>query len=70
MDIVYHHIDNGDARPIRRSPRRLLLAEQAEVNEMLKGLKKQGVIEKSDSLWHSPLVLIWKKNGVSSFCVD
>jgi hypothetical protein len=32
---VYHCIDTGDARTIRQPPRRIPLAKQAEVKEML-----------------------------------
>jgi hypothetical protein len=32
---VYHSIDTGDARPIRQPPRRIPLAKQTEVKEML-----------------------------------
>jgi hypothetical protein len=34
-DKVYHRIDMGDDRPIRQPPRRVPLAKQAEVKEML-----------------------------------
>jgi hypothetical protein len=44
---VHHHIDTGEARPIQL-PRRLLLAEQAEVGNMLNDIR--GVIEQSDGL--------------------
>jgi hypothetical protein len=46
---VYHHIDMGDARPIRQPQRRLPLAKQAEVSEMLGDMQRRGVIEESDS---------------------
>jgi hypothetical protein len=32
---MYHQTDTGDAQPIRQPPRRLPLAKQAEVSEML-----------------------------------
>jgi hypothetical protein len=32
---VYHRIDTGNARPIRQPPRRITLAKQAELKEML-----------------------------------
>jgi hypothetical protein len=40
-DKVYHRIDRGDARPIRQPPRRVLLAKQAEVIEMLDNMRRQ-----------------------------
>jgi hypothetical protein len=46
---VYRRIDTGDARQIRQIPRRLPLAKQAEVSEMLDDMQRRGVIEESDS---------------------
>jgi hypothetical protein len=37
---------------------------------MLDGMQRRGVIEESDSLWPSPVVLVRKKNGEICFCVD
>jgi hypothetical protein len=67
---VYHRIDTGDTRPIRQPPRRLPLAKQAEVSEMLDDMQRCGVIEESDSSWSSPVVLVRKKKGELRFCVD
>jgi hypothetical protein len=50
-DKVYHGIDTGDARPIRQPPRRVPLAKQAEVIEMLDNMRRQGVIERE---WPTP----------------
>jgi hypothetical protein len=51
-----------DARPIRQPPRRFPLAKQAEVSGMLDDMQRRGIIEKSDSPWSSPVVLVRKKN--------
>jgi hypothetical protein len=67
---LYHRIDTGDARPICQTPRRLSLAKQAEISEMLNDMQRRGVIEESDSPWSSPVVLVRKKNGEIRFCVD
>jgi hypothetical protein len=67
---VYHRIDTGDARPIRQPPRRLPLAKQADVSEMLDDMQRRGVIEESDSPWSSPVVLVRKKNEELRFCVE
>jgi hypothetical protein len=69
-DRVRHRIDTGDARPIRQPPRRLPLAKQAEVDNMLDDMKRKGVIEESEGPWSSPVVLVRKKNGDLPFCVD
>jgi hypothetical protein len=69
-DRVCHRIDTGDARPIRQPPRRLPLAKQAEVDNMLDDMKRKGVIEESEGPWSSPFVIVRKKNGDIRFCVD
>jgi hypothetical protein len=65
-----YRIDMGDARPIRQPPRRIPLAKQAEIKEMLDDMQRHGIIEESDSPWWSPVVLVRKKNGELGFCVD
>jgi hypothetical protein len=42
---VYHRIDTGDAQPIRQPPRRVPLAKQAEVSDMIEDMQHRGVIE-------------------------
>jgi hypothetical protein len=37
---------------------------------MLEDMKRQGVIEKSETPWSSPVVLVQKKDGSLRFCVD
>lgn len=41
-----------------------------EVNKILDDMRKQGVIEESQSPWVSSAVLIRKKDGTIIFCVD
>jgi hypothetical protein len=65
---VYHRIDTGDARPIRHPPRRLPLAKQTKLREMLNEMQCYGVIEESNSPWSSPVVLVRKMNGELRFC--
>jgi hypothetical protein len=60
----------GDTRPIRQRPRKLPLAKQAEVSEMLDDMQCRGVTEESDSSWSSPNVLVRKKNGELRFCME
>ena len=67
---VQHEIEINNARPVRCGPRRLapagLRREQDCVREMLSG----GQIERNDSPWASPVVLVTKKDGSTRFCVD
>jgi hypothetical protein len=63
---VYHRIDMGDARTIRQPPRRLPLAKQVEVSEMLYEMQRREVIEESESPWSSPAFLSGKRMGNSA----
>ncbi|XP_063884686.1 uncharacterized protein LOC135113361 [Scylla paramamosain] len=58
-----HHINTGDARPIKTPPRRIAAARRIEMEKEVEELKGQGVIEKSSSPWSSAVVLVRKKNG-------
>jgi hypothetical protein len=51
---VYHRIDMGDVQPILQPPRRIPLAKQVEVKEMLDNMQRHRVIEESESPWSSP----------------
>jgi len=69
-DLVKHHIDTGDARPIRQPPRRLPISQQADCEKEVQEMQSKGVIEQGQSPWSSPVVLVRKKDGSLRFCVD
>jgi len=69
-DIVQHEIKLLDSHPIKQAPRRIPIDKRAEVDEIIREMKYQGVIEKSFSPWVSPAVLVKKKDGTLRFCVD
>ena len=62
-DAVEHEINMGDRPPIHCEPRRMspqkMKKEEECVTEMLTG----GQIERNDSPWSSPVVLVTKKDG-------
>lgn len=68
--IVKHHIDTGNATPIRQTARRLPIAKREEAEKIIKEMEQEGVIEPSNSPWVSPVVLVKKKDGSTRFCVD
>ncbi|CAK1603696.1 unnamed protein product [Parnassius mnemosyne] len=68
--LVQHKINTGQELPIRQRPRRLPVAREKEVETMIEGMVKDGVIEPSSSPWCSPVVLVKKKDSSMRFCVD
>ena len=69
-DKVSHKIETGDHPPIRQSPRRLPPHLRDEVRSQLDELVRQGILEKSDSSWASPICIVKKKNGEHRICAD
>jgi hypothetical protein len=69
-DLVVHSIDTGDAPPFRQALRRHPIAYQAAIDEQLKELLDQGVIEPCRSPYASNLVLVRKKDNSIRCCVD
>ena len=69
-DIVQHTIDTGDHSPIKQPLRRTPFALRAKMDELVREMLSQGVIEQSKSPWASPVVLVSKKDGGLRFCID
>ncbi|TNN05036.1 Retrovirus-related Pol polyprotein from transposon 17.6, partial [Schistosoma japonicum] len=67
---VWHEIDTGDHKPIKRYPRRVAILYQPELDKMIKEMLKQKVIKPSTSPWASPIVLVKKKDNLLRLCVD
>ena len=68
--LIQHHVDTGEARPIRQQPYRLPHARRALVNQEVEKMLKMGVIQPSSSEWCSPVLLVPKKDGSTRFCID
>jgi len=68
--ILEHSINVSDKRPIKQVPRRIPIHLRREVESILDDMKRQGVIEESQSSWLSPAVMVRKKDGSLRFCVD
>ena len=69
-DLVTHSIETGDSPPIKQPVRRIPFALRQSVEEMVRSMVEQGVVEPSHSPWSSPVVLVEKKDGSKRFCVD
>ena len=68
--LILHEIDTGDAKPVKKHPRRIPLHLQQEVTENLKQMLDNGIVRPSCSPWAAPVVLVKKKQGGLRFCVD
>ena len=65
-----HTIRNGDAPPVSSAPYRQTPKMRAELERQLEEMKKHGIIEESNSVWHSGVVMVRKSNNEWRFCVD
>ncbi len=63
-------IDTGDHSPIRQTPYSVPLGIREKVKAELDTLEEQGIIERCDSCWASPLVPVRKPDGSIRLCVD
>jgi hypothetical protein len=68
-NLVEHHIETGDAKPLKQPPRRVPMAYAEDEKKLINTMQRQGIIQKSSSPWSSPLVLVMKKNGKIRPCV-
>ena len=69
-DLVEHCIDTGNARPVRQTLRRMPAAYANIIDEQIKLMLKQGIIQPAVSEWSSNVVLVKKKDQSWRFCVD
>ena len=69
-NMIEHHIQTGDAKPIKLPPYRVPQALQAMVKQEIKDMLDLGIIEPSVSEWAQPIVPILKKDGSLRLCVD
>ena len=69
-DIVKHHIETTDPKPIKQKARRFPIHQKDEGNKIVDEMLSADVIEPSNSPWSSPVVLVKKKDGSTRFCID
>ena len=68
--MVQHRIVTGETIPIKQRPRGLPYHRRKVAEDEITKMLQLGVIEKSESPWCSPVVLVTKKDGEVRFCVD
>ena len=64
---LQHHIDTGNACPIKQPIRRIPPAKRKETQKLLQKMLEKDIIQPSSSPWASPIVLV---HGSQQFCVD
>ena len=68
--VVEMGIETGGRGPVRQAPYSVPMGIRDSVKEELRLLEEQGIIERSDSNWASPLVPVRKPGGGVRLCVD
>ncbi|CAF1183413.1 unnamed protein product [Didymodactylos carnosus] len=69
-NITKHHIDVGDARPIKLPPYRILPPKRDYITQELVHMKEQNIIEPATGPWVAPVTLQPKRDGTMRFCID
>ena len=69
-DLVYHHINTGDAQPIKIPSRRMSPSDREEAQKQINEMLELGIIQPSKSAWCAPIVLVTKKDKTKRFCID
>ena len=68
--VLQHHIDTGNALPIKQPPHRPPFAARDAEDAILDEMLQTGVIEPSNSPWSSPVCVVKKKDDTYRFCID
>ena len=69
-NLFSHRIETGSAKPHRQQPNRCSSTIRKEIKNKTKELLKDDLIQPSNSMWQSPVVLVKKKSGEYRFAID
>ena len=67
---VHHHVDIGNAAPMKQNPYRVNPQKLCFLKKELDYMLKNDIIESSQSNWSSPCLLVPKSDGTYRFCTD
>jgi hypothetical protein len=67
---IYHDVDVGDATPIKQHPYRTNPVKHEYLRKEIKYLLDNDFIEKSQSNWSSPCILVSKPDNTFRMCTD
>ena len=59
-----------DQRPLSQRCYRQTPEATAEIRRQIDALKKNGLVEPTQSLWNSPILLVQKANGSYRMCIN
>ena len=62
-DLVKHHIDTGEAKPVRSRPYRNSFTARQEIARQIKEMAANDIIEPTMSMWSSPVILVKKPHS-------
>lgn len=68
--LLSHHIDTGEALPVKQRHYPISPAVQSLMFAELDRMLELGVIELSQSPWNSPISMVRKPNGKARLCLD
>ncbi|MES9903532.1 MAG: reverse transcriptase domain-containing protein, partial [Sedimenticola sp.] len=69
-NLHHHRIETGDAAPQRQRFYRTSPQVNDEIGKHIDDMLQNEIIEPSDSVWTSPVVMIKKKDNSFRFCID
>ena len=67
---VEHDIQILDPHPFREPPRRQSMPKRKYIDEQLREMLADGIIEPTTSPWSSAITIATKQNGEHRFCID
>lgn len=68
--LITHHIDTGDAQPLRQRYYRMSPEKQRILQEQVDEMLELDVVDRCESAWSSPVLIVYKSNGQPRFCLD